>query len=115
MHCTVKKTLEQIVAQQNDYLVCVKANQGRLYQWIESQWQTSLPCSVYQEQEQSHGRIVESAVFACLTAWENLLKNGQDCNDALASNAEGSEMEKHLPSGSTTLVVWQRQRLSSRR
>ncbi len=56
MLCTVKKTLKQIVEQHNDYLVCVKANQERLYRWIEQQWQTRLPESVYQVQERSHGR-----------------------------------------------------------
>ncbi len=39
--------------------MCVKANQGRLYRWIEQQWQANQAESVYQTQEQSHGRIVQ--------------------------------------------------------
>lgn len=56
MRCTLKKTLHQIVTQGNDYLVCVKANQPRLYRGIEQQSKTDQPLSYYQEHEQSHGR-----------------------------------------------------------
>ncbi|MBD1843493.1 ISAs1 family transposase [Cyanobacteria bacterium FACHB-63] len=55
-HYTVKKTLHQIVKQGNDYLVCVKANQQRLYRGIEQQSKTNQPSSGYQEHEQGHGR-----------------------------------------------------------
>jgi predicted transposase YbfD/YdcC len=48
--------LHQIVQQGNDYLVCVKANQQRLYQGIVQQFQTNQPLSQYQEHEQQHGR-----------------------------------------------------------
>ncbi len=56
MLCIVKKTLHQIVKQGNDYVVCVKANQGRLYRGIGQQSKTQQPLSQYQEQEQRHGR-----------------------------------------------------------
>ncbi len=56
MPCTAKKTLHQIVKQENNYLVCVKANQGRLYRGIEQQWKTNQPLSQYQEHEKAHGR-----------------------------------------------------------
>lgn len=48
--------------------MCVKTNQPRLYEWIEQQWQTGVPSSIYQQQEQSHGRIVSrrTCVFDCL-------------------------------------------------
>jgi hypothetical protein len=55
-HCTVKKTLHHIVKQGNDYLVCVKANQQRLYRGIAQQSKTQQPLSGYQEHEQGHGR-----------------------------------------------------------
>lgn len=63
-----KKTLEQIVKQGNEYVVCAKANQGRLHRWIEGQWNQNQPCSSYQEREQSHGRMTSwtVAVFADL-------------------------------------------------
>jgi hypothetical protein len=51
--------LQQLIEQRNDYLVCVKANQGRLHRWIEQQWQDHPPESVYQQQEQSHGRRLQ--------------------------------------------------------
>jgi len=56
MHCTAKKTLYEIVEQGNDYLVCVKANQQRLYRGIKQQSKTQQPLSCYQEREQQHGR-----------------------------------------------------------
>jgi hypothetical protein len=56
MRCTAKKTLHQIVKQGNDYLVCVKANQGRLHGGIKQQFMTKQPLSQYQEHEQGHGR-----------------------------------------------------------
>lgn len=36
MRYTLKKTLEQIVASGNDYLVAVKGNQGRLHQHLQT-------------------------------------------------------------------------------
>lgn len=59
MPCTAKETIQQIVEQHNDSVVCVKANQRRLYRWIEQQWQNSPPESVYQDHERSHGRMVQ--------------------------------------------------------
>lgn len=56
MRGTAKKTLYEIVKQGNDYLVCVKANQQRLYRGIEQQFKTNPPLSYYQEHEPGHGR-----------------------------------------------------------
>jgi uncharacterized membrane protein YgcG len=53
---TAKKTLYEIVKQGNDYLMCVKANQQRLYRGIQQQSKTQQPLSCYQEHEQRHGR-----------------------------------------------------------
>ncbi|MBW4421954.1 MAG: ISAs1 family transposase [Myxacorys californica WJT36-NPBG1] len=48
--------MHRIVKQSNDYLVCVKANQGRLYRGIQQKWKTQQPLSCYQEHEGEHGR-----------------------------------------------------------
>lgn len=42
--------------QGNDYVVCVKANQRRLYRKIEQHWQTHSPDSRFQHHERAHGR-----------------------------------------------------------
>lgn len=70
-HYTVKKTLHQLVKQGNDYLVCVKANQQRLYRGIAQQSKTQHPLSCYQEQEQGHGRSTtwKVSVFDGVTAF----------------------------------------------
>lgn len=59
---TLKKTLQQLRAQDNHYLVCVKANPARLDQSIELQWQHGQPVSHYQQQQHSHGRSVKRVV-----------------------------------------------------
>jgi predicted transposase YbfD/YdcC len=62
MHYTVKKTLKQLRDADNHYLVCVKPNQARLYQWIESQWHTAQPSSHYQQHQLEHGRQVQRVI-----------------------------------------------------
>lgn len=63
-----KKTLQLIVSQGNDYVVCAKANQKRLYRWIEQQWRTAQPCSHFCHTERGHGRTLTwtVAVFDAL-------------------------------------------------
>lgn len=81
MPCTVKKTLHQIVAQGNDYLVCVKANQQRLYRGIEQQAKTNQPLSCYQEHEQGHGRSTNwhVSVFDAVAAFGHEWAGIQSC------------------------------------
>ena len=71
MRYTLKKTLHHIVKQGNDYLVCVKANQQRLYRGIQQQAKTEQPLSQYQEHEQAHGRNTTWTVnvFDAVTAF----------------------------------------------
>lgn len=57
-----KKTLELLIEAGNDYLVCVKANQKRLYQGIEQRWQQDKPCSTYSYTQCTHGRLVHRRV-----------------------------------------------------
>lgn len=75
---TAKKTLHQLVKQGNDDLVCVKANQQRLYRGIEQQSKTNQPCSCYQEHQQEYGRSMNwsvsvfDAVAACGWEWTGI-------------------------------------------
>ncbi len=62
MHYSVKKTLKQLRDADNHYLVCVKPNQARLYQWIEFQWHTAQPSSHYQQHQLEHGRQVQRVI-----------------------------------------------------
>gem|GEM_PF-3419237 len=49
MPYTPKKTLQQIVASGNDYLVAVKGNQGRLYNHLQTYFECLKPMA-----EQTH-------------------------------------------------------------
>lgn len=57
-----KKTLEQIIERGDDYLVCAKANQPKLYQAIEAAWQQGDAWSCYEYTQQGHGRTVHRRV-----------------------------------------------------
>lgn len=113
MLCTVKKTLHQIVKQGNDYLVCVKANQQRLYRGIKQQSKTQQPLSQYQEHERAHGRSTHwtASVFDAISAFAQLRRNRSIWarvarnNPALWCNDRGIETASRLTSSSTTLVV----------
>lgn len=62
MHCTVKKTVQQLVEQDNHYLVTVKGNQPTLYQEFEHLQQNQIPISEQVEIEHSHGRSVQRRI-----------------------------------------------------
>lgn len=81
MPCTAKKTLHQIVKQGNDYLVCVKANQQRLYRGIEQQSKMNQPLSCYQKHEQGHGRSTnwQVSVFNGVAAFGHEWSGIQSC------------------------------------
>lgn len=57
-----KKTVEQIVTSQNDYCIGLKGNQKKLLQAAQQSAQTQPPLSQCQEQDTSHGRLVERRV-----------------------------------------------------
>lgn len=62
MHCTVKKTVHQIIASENHYCIGLKGNQGKLLAQAQQVAQSQPPVSVYQEQDSSHGRQVSRRV-----------------------------------------------------
>lgn len=59
MHCTVKKTLQQVVSQGNHYVVTVKGNQGKLSRHFDQVQMTQQPTTKTVEYDRSHGRWVE--------------------------------------------------------
>jgi predicted transposase YbfD/YdcC len=62
MRCTPKKTLEQIIESDNDYLVTLKANQGKLFEAVQRHFEQSEPLSVTTEVERSRERHVERTI-----------------------------------------------------
>ena len=88
--------------------MCVKANQARLYDWIEQQWQTSVPCSIYQQQEQSHGRFVtrRTCVFDSLGVFAQEWAGLQRCicveRQGLRDGQAFAERQYYISSVATT-------------
>lgn len=62
MPCTLKKTVELIVEQGNDYLIAVKKNQPKLFNSLESAFNTQTPLSESTSRELAHGRQTERCV-----------------------------------------------------
>lgn len=62
MRCTPKKTIEQIINSGNDYVVAVKKNQPKLYEFIESQFEQHSPNSVDDQTEQTRNRTTQRTV-----------------------------------------------------
>ena len=58
-HYTVKKTVQQLVEQDNHYLVTVKGNQPTLHQAFKQVQQEQIPISEHIESDNSHGRSVK--------------------------------------------------------
>jgi predicted transposase YbfD/YdcC len=62
MHCTPKKTVEQIVASENHYCIGLKGNQKKLLQAAQHAAESQSPFSCTHEQDNSHGRWVERTI-----------------------------------------------------
>jgi len=62
MRCILKKTLQQIIDSGNDYLVTLKANQGKLLEAVQLHFEQSQPISVTTGVEQTRQRHVERTV-----------------------------------------------------
>lgn len=62
MRCTPKKTIEQVINSGNDYVIAVKKNQPKLYEWIENQFEQYPPDSVADQIEQTRDRIMQRTV-----------------------------------------------------
>ncbi|PZD70202.1 hypothetical protein C1752_16973 [Acaryochloris thomasi RCC1774] len=56
MPYTHKKTLQQILDSDNDYLVAVKSNQGRLYQHLQTYTQYLKPIAEHTHRQHQRGR-----------------------------------------------------------
>ncbi len=64
MHCIVKKTLQTIIATGNDYVVCIKKNQHKLYKQLveeSKQWKTKI--GYYKTKEKNRGREETRKIF----------------------------------------------------
>jgi predicted transposase YbfD/YdcC len=64
MHCIVKKTIQTIIGTGNDYVVCVKKNQHKLYRQLVEEskgWATKI--GYYKTQEKNRGRIEIRKVY----------------------------------------------------
>lgn len=62
MPCTPKKTVEQIIESGNDYVIAVKKNQPKLYQWIETQFEQHPADSVADDIEHTRDRTMQRTV-----------------------------------------------------
>jgi hypothetical protein len=63
MLCTPKKTVQQIIASGNDYLIAVKANQPNLFNEIACQFEQAPVLSVQSEQEKTRDRQTERTIM----------------------------------------------------
>jgi predicted transposase YbfD/YdcC len=68
MHYTPKKTVEQIIASGNDYLIAVKANQLKLFNEIAHQFDQAPVLSVQSDSEKTRDRQTERTVTVIDTA-----------------------------------------------
>ncbi len=62
MHCTPKKTVEQIISNGNDYVMAVKQNQPTLYQFLETQFAQNIPQSQDLQNEVTRDRVTQRTV-----------------------------------------------------
>jgi predicted transposase YbfD/YdcC len=62
MRCTPKKTVEQIINSGNDYVIAVKKNQPKLYQFIQTQFEHHSADSVDDQSERTRDRITQRSV-----------------------------------------------------
>lgn len=62
MPCTPKKTVQQIVESGNDYLIALKANQGKLFEAVQVHFEQSHPLSVTPQVERTRDRQIERII-----------------------------------------------------
>jgi len=65
MPYTPKKTVEQIIRSGNDYLIAVKANQPKLFEHLQQQFEQFEPQDVATEVERTRNRTIERIVSVC--------------------------------------------------
>ncbi|BAU10559.1 transposase (plasmid) [Leptolyngbya sp. NIES-3755] len=62
MPCTPKKTVEQIIDRGNDYVIAVKKNQPKLYEWIATQFEQHPADSIADDIEHTRNRTTQRTV-----------------------------------------------------
>jgi predicted transposase YbfD/YdcC len=62
MPCTPKKTVAQIIASGNDYLIAVKGNQPKLFEQLKTQFEQASPPSVAVQTELTRDRQTQRTV-----------------------------------------------------
>jgi predicted transposase YbfD/YdcC len=62
MRCIPKKTIEQIIDSNNDYVIAVKANQPKLFEHLHQQFEIQEPQSMESEVEQTRERRTQRTV-----------------------------------------------------
>lgn len=88
--------------------MCVKANQKRLYRWIEQQSQVAQQCEVYQHSEQRHGRTITWRVavfddlgdFAC--EWAGLKRCIWVQRSGIRAGQAFAEQQSYISSAALT-------------
>jgi predicted transposase YbfD/YdcC len=59
MHYTPKKTVEQIINSGNDFVITVKGNQPKLYEYLQAQFEQHEAQSITDQTEQTRNRITQ--------------------------------------------------------
>jgi hypothetical protein len=62
MHYTPKKTLQQIISSENDYVIPVKGNQPNLLKYLKTQFEQISPLSLDIQLEQCRDRFTQRTV-----------------------------------------------------
>ena len=62
MPCTPKKTVEQILASGNDFVIAVKGNQPKLYRMLQAEFDHNTPQSIDDQIEHTRNRITRRTV-----------------------------------------------------
>lgn len=57
-----QKNVQQIIEQGNDYLITVKANQGKLFEALQVHFEQAPPLSQTTQAEQTHGRQIQRTI-----------------------------------------------------
>lgn len=62
MHYIPKKTVEQIIASGNDFVIAVKGNQPKLYEHLKTEFEQHAPQSIDDQLEQTRNRVTHRTV-----------------------------------------------------
>lgn len=62
MLCIPKKTVQPIVERGNDYLIALKANQGKLFEAVQAHFEQSSALDVVTQVERTRDRLIERTI-----------------------------------------------------